>query len=63
MMHPDIEDAGWKMKIAYIDWQENLGCRDDSYGFERKFNLAREYYRSVKKRLEDAGIPTGVGDE
>lgn len=30
--HPDIKDAGWKMKIAYMDWQENIGCSDEGPG-------------------------------
>lgn len=59
-LHPDLVDVAWKMKIAYMDWQENLGCRDDRYDFYRDFERARNNYRIVKKRLEDAGIPTGL---
>jgi hypothetical protein len=59
-LHPDILDAGWRMKIAYEDWQDNLGCTDDLHDFKRDFEHARDCYRIVKKRLEDAGIPTGM---
>lgn len=59
-LHQDIKDAGWRMKIAYEDWQDNLGCADDSRDFKKSFEHALDCYRIVKKRLEDAGIPTGM---
>ena len=48
------------MKIAYMDWQENMGCPEDVHDFKRDFEKARDSYRCVKKRLEDDGIPTGL---
>jgi hypothetical protein len=48
-LHPDIENAGLRMKLAYEDWQDNEGDID----FKRAFERAREVYRTVKKRSQE----------
>lgn len=60
MIHPDLHDAALKMKIAYEDWQDNLGSSEYYDRLKREFEDARNCYRSVKRGLEERGIVHGM---
>jgi len=55
-LHPDIENAGLRMKLAYEDLQDNEGDIEFIVAFE----VARAAFREVKQRFDENGILTGL---
>ena len=52
--HPELKEAAADMMLASIDYDDNNGS-SDAATFWNIFERKREWYRKVKKRLEDSG--------